>query len=202
MIRGLALIGLLGSIALVVVAGAGKADWGVPGSPAYLAYELMNRLAGGAILLMAAAPLALRRALAAQSISAGQTVLALACVATVGMAIGSVAEFVVFSTAPYPGPGSEGRLLSWLAFLASALVMIVATVLAGVALLRRPEVPRLVSIGVVVAGPVGVVAAYADGTVFVAIPLVGVACAVAALVLSTRRYSEKRSSFQGSASLL
>jgi hypothetical protein len=191
MTRVLAVIGLLGAGALAAIAFTGQAPWGPPGSAAYTMYELMNRLTGAGLLLMAAAPLALRRALDERSIRAGRRALAVVAAGTVAMAIGSAAEFIVFTTAPYSGPGSEVRNLSWLTFLAGGFVTLVATVAAGFILLRDARVQRPIALCVIAAVPVGFIAAYLGLTALMAIPLMGLVLGVAAVALRpSSRYSE------------
>lgn len=112
--RALTLVGLLGAaLALVVAIALSVADWGPPGSPSYDTYELINRLAVVPIALMIGVPLALLWpvAVADRDTRRAATGLLVGLAAT---ALGTAAEFWLFSEDPYAGPDSLGRNLSYL----------------------------------------------------------------------------------------
>ena len=80
---------------------------------------------GLAILLMVAIPLDLRAALAERPGARGaRQILVGAAILLIGMALGSAAEFWLFSDQPYQGPGSEGRLAAWMTFLICGIAFI------------------------------------------------------------------------------
>ena len=184
MTRGMAVVGLVGAIALAAIGVAGQSAWGPPGSAAYTAYELMTRLTGAGLVMMGAAPLALRRAHIGRDVTTARRPLRILVVAIVVMAIGSAAEFIVFTTAPYSGPGSETRNLSWLTFLAAGMVAVIAATLSGVAFLRDPRISRLLAVAMVIAPSIGVLVALANQTFILAVPPLGIVSALGALALA------------------
>lgn len=187
MIVGLALLGFAGSLSMVAIAFAGQADWGPPGSDSYATYEVVNRLTGAALLLIAAGPLAARAALRTAGVRGGSTALAVLGLAFVGMATGSAAEFVLFTNDPYSGPGSLGRNLSWTGFLVAGLVALVATVLVGLRLWLDPRADRRIAGVVLAAAPTGIAATLLGGPPFIVLGIVGVSTAGAALASDVRR---------------
>ena len=74
---------------------------------------------------MIGAPVAMRAALAIRGLR-GRVATLVAAVALLVASAGVVAEFFLFSTAPYQGPGSEGRLAAYMSFFVAALVFLVA----------------------------------------------------------------------------
>ncbi len=124
-VRLLAVMGLVGAIGTVAAAVATSSQWGSPGSLAYEAYEAANRLAALLILPMIGAPLAMRAALSIRG-SRGRVAMLVAAAALLVASAGVAAEFFLFSTAPYQGSGSEGRLAAYMSFFVAALVYLIA----------------------------------------------------------------------------
>jgi hypothetical protein len=143
--RALTVVGLLGaSLALVVAIALSVADWGPPGSPSYDTYELINRLAVVPVALMIGVPLALLWPVAVADSDTRRAATGL-LVGLAAMAVGTTAEFWLFSEDPYAGPGSLARNLSYL--LGTFLGGIVTVVYLGV--LGR----RTMLTGVLATGP-------------------------------------------------
>ena len=67
----------------------------------------------------------MRAALAIRGLR-GRVATLVAAVALLVASAGVAAEFFLFSTAPYQGPGSEGRLAAYMSFFVAALVFLVA----------------------------------------------------------------------------
>ena len=100
--------------------------------------------------------------------------------ALAGMAIGSAAEFWLFTDQPYRGAGSEGRNAAWATFLLSAATLLATSVVVGIGLLRGRLVPVALGLAVILAGPAGAVLT-AVGTPFLGVPLIGLAMSAATL---------------------
>ena len=187
----LASTGIVGALALMAIDVGGVVAWGLPGSPEYERYALINRLTGVALALAVAAPVSLWRALA--GVDAAHDVrraLAVVAVAMCGMVVGSVAEFWVFNDQPYQGAGSEWRSLGWITFLLSALTLAVTSVVTGLMLLRRALVPRWAGLAVAAAAPVGIAATALGAPLFIAVPLIALALSAAAVSTGRRPSNE------------
>ena len=180
---GLALVGMVGSVGVLLIGFGLAVDWGPPGSASYRTYELVNRLLGVVLAATACSPVALRFALGAKP--PGRTVrigLWLASIGLVGMVLGSVAEFWLFSASPYQGAGSEGRTIAWIGFLLSGLLLIIGSMVAGIGILRGRVVPRWIGPVVLLAAPVGIAATYVGAPLFVAVPLISLAMGISGIV--------------------
>ena len=185
----LAVLGLVGTLATLAITITGGTDWGSPGSPGYASYEFLNRLNGVALAMVAAAPLGLRSALVDRPDARGvRRTLTVVAGAFVGLVIGSVAEFWLFTDQPYRGAGGEGRNAAWNTFLLSDLALMLASVAAGVGLVRRRLVPRAFGLSVALAAPVGIGAAVFGAPLLLNVPLVGLA--MLAATISVRQSPE------------
>lgn len=176
-IRALALIGLLGSAAMLLAAFATSMQWGLPGTPAYERYEAANRLIAFLIVPVVAAPVALGTALAASG-RRGVTAMAVAGTALLAAAVGVAAEFFLFSTAPYQGSGSEGRLAAYLLFFVAGTVFLVAAGWTGWVQRGRP--PAWVTVTLLVLPALGIALTLAGGALFFGIPVTAAGIALAA----------------------
>jgi hypothetical protein len=125
---------------------------------------------------MAAAPVALRLAHGSQAPGRIARVgLWLATIGAVGMTVGSIAEFWVFSDAPYEGAGSAGRNIAFFGFLVSGLLLLVGSVVDGLGLLRTRVMPLRTGWAVLLAGPVGMAATFTGASLFISAPLIALA---------------------------
>jgi hypothetical protein len=173
----------------MAVAGA-WVDWGLPGTQAYATYELLNRLAGVPDLLLPAAPLALLMSGVLRGSRLGGAGAIGLLVGLVAMLVGSVAEFWLFSTAPYSGPGSLGRLLSFFVgyFLGGVLALLsMATI--GIWGLQSRSVPMWMSATLLALPAAFIVLAVSATLPYATLPA-GVA--LIALGLLARRVPETR----------
>jgi hypothetical protein len=147
----LLVVGLVGAVlAAIVTLVISWAGWGQPGTAEYETYELLNRLAALPMLLMAAAPLALLGMPKIRDERRGTIAAVTMLVGLVAMAVGTSAEFWIFTDEPYGGPGSEGRLASYLlgTFL-GGVVALVGMALVGTWGLRRVTLPRWTAIALI-----------------------------------------------------
>jgi hypothetical protein len=125
--RALVLVGLVGAVLALSLAIVGaEVSWGPPGSSAYEAYELLNRLSALPLLLMVAAPIGLLRLPGIRDDRLGRVAAAGLLVGLAASVVGSAAEFWLFSDDPYAGPGSLGRNVSFIGgyFLGSIVVLL------------------------------------------------------------------------------
>lgn len=137
--RVLGLLGLLGGLLGILLAIAfSTTEFGYPGTAAYRTYETLNRLTGLPLLLMACGWLGLALTLPPGN---GRTAAWLACASSVVMAVGTAAEFWFFSDQPY-GVWNNGRMVSYMAFFISLLLLTISATVAGVFLWRSGAQPR------------------------------------------------------------
>ncbi len=116
--------------------------WGPPGTTAYLAYELWNRIWAPALVLMAIGFVGSRRSASGAHRGATRIGLSIAITGLTVMAIGSIAEFWVFTDVPYSGgEGPNARDLSWMSFLVGALLAVIGATASGVAMVADRAVP-------------------------------------------------------------
>ena len=141
--------------------------WGQPGSTVYERYELINRLLPFVLLPVVVGFIGLH---AAQRRSYGRLGTAGFATVLVGFMViiaGSVGEFWVFSDQSYEG---AGRNASWILFLLGHLVLVIGTLLFGIATVRakvfRQEAAKLFAVM-----GVGVVVPFLGAVIF-AIPFV------------------------------
>jgi hypothetical protein len=176
-VRLLAVMGLVGAIGTLAAAVATLSQWGSPGTAAYTAYEAANRLVAFLILPMIGAPLAMRVALATRGLR-GRTAMLVATMALLVASVGTATEFVLFSTAPYQGPGSEGRLAAYLSFFVAGLVFLGAVGRVGFVL--RHHSPSWVAPLLLVCPVLGFGISLAGGSLFFGTAITTAALAVAA----------------------
>lgn len=168
----LALIGILGGLLWLGLA-LFRPDWGPPGTPQYGSYELWNRLWTPALLGMGAGFGALFRQLRpALSRQAQGSFLGLLSGCAL-MVLGNVGEFWIFTDQPYEGEGSLIRLVSWLTYLFGALLMLSATVVAGVVLWRSAHLPRGLLLLFRMALPLSIAVMFLNMELAVQVPSIG-----------------------------
>jgi len=186
--RVLGAIGLVGAISTAVVAFAGQGDWGPPGTVEYQTYELVNRLTAVTIVLMVAAPIGLRLACSIAGMGRrARVALALTTVGLVTMVIGSMAEFWLFSSAAYEGPGSEGRNVAFLGFELGALLTLLGAIIAGIALMRGGGIAGRIGIAILVSLAIGFALAFVGAPLLIFVPLIAATMAGGALLLTSGR---------------
>jgi hypothetical protein len=141
--------------------------WGQPGSTVYERYGLINRLLPFVLLPVVVGFIGLH---AAQRRSYGPLVTAGFATVLIGFMLitaGSVGEFWVFSDQSYEG---AGRNASWILFLLGHLVLVIGTLLFGIATARAKVFPQQAAMLFAVMG-VGVVVPFLGAVIF-AIPFV------------------------------
>jgi hypothetical protein len=183
----LLVVGLVGAVlAAIVTLVITWAGWGQPGTAEYEMYELLNRLAALPMLLMAAAPLALLGMQTIRDERRGTIAAVTMLVGLVAMAVGTSAEFWIFTDEPYSGSGSEGRLASYLlgTFL-GGVVALVGMALVGTWGLRRATLPRWTAIALIGLPIALVVLPFTPLSPYLAIPA-GVLLVTTALLASDR----------------
>jgi hypothetical protein len=141
--------------------------WGQPGSTVYERYELINRLLPFVLLPVVVGFIGLH---AAQRRSYGRLGTAGSATVLVGFMViiaGSVGEFWVFSDQSYEG---AGRNASWILFLLGHLVLVIGTLLCGIATVRAKVFRQEAAMLFAVMG-VGVVVPFLGAVIF-AVPFV------------------------------
>lgn len=175
------LLGIFGGLAgLTLVAVFAMTDFGMPGTAAYRTYEMLNRLIALPLLLMAAGWFGLALILPSGNGRKGAWV---AFVAAVAMAIGTAAEFWLFSDQPY-GVWTNGRMISFMTFFIASLFLYICATLVGVYLWRSGMGSRAVVIVLIAAIPLYIISVFTLNSNFL-IPAV-LAMAVGWLAWSSR----------------
>ena len=141
--------------------------WGQPGSTAYERYELINRLLPPTLLPVVVGFIGLHVAQRRSYGWLGTAGFATVLVGFVLITAGNVGEFWVFSDQSYEG---AGRNASWTVFLLGHLVLVIGTLLFGIATVRAKVFPQQPALLFAVMG-VGVVVPFL-GAVLFAIPFV------------------------------
>jgi hypothetical protein len=153
--RWLGVMSLAGSLSAVpLMLAFALTGWGAPGTAAYRAYELLNRLMAFTLLLMAAGWLGLVLRIPG---GYGRWGAWLALFAALVMVAGNAAEFYLFTDQPY-GNISNQRSASWTAFSLGSLVLAVGATIAGLAIWRRRLWPRWSGLLLMVALPLDILA--------------------------------------------
>ena len=172
MIPILALAGILGGLLWLILA-LFRPDWGPPGTAQYGSYELWNRLWTPALLGMGIGFSGLFRLLrVAHPRRARGSFLSLLGGCAL-MVLGNVGEFWIFTDQPYEGEGSLIRLVSWLAYLGGALLMLSALALIGVTLWRSAHLPHWLLLLFIIALPISVTIMFLNVEWAVQVPMIG-----------------------------
>lgn len=180
--RFLGLLGMIGGLAgLALVAVFAMTDFGMPGTAAYRTYEMLNRLIALPLLLMACGWLGLALML---PFGYGRKGAWLAFVLAVAMAIGTAAEFWLFSDQPY-GVWTNGRMISFMTFFIPSLFFYLCATLVGVYQWRSGKGSRAVVIVLIAAIPLYIISVFTLNSNFL-IPAV-LAMAAGWLVWSFQR---------------
>lgn len=149
--RVLGLLGILGSLCGIALSIAFFATgWGDPGTAAYRAYELLNRLMSITLFLMAGSWLGLALSMPRGYGRAGAW---LAFVASLAMMGGNAAEFWLFTDLPYGDP-TNARSISWSIYLFGSLIQTIGATAAGIFGLRAGLWPMLGTYLLVLALPI------------------------------------------------
>ena len=114
------------------------AGWGQPGTTAYERYELVNRLLPFALLPVVVGFIGLHAAQRRSYRKLGTAGFTIVLVGLILIAAGNVGEFWVFSDQSYVG---AGRNASWTLFLLGHLVLVIGTLLFGIATVRAKVFP-------------------------------------------------------------
>lgn len=115
-----------------------EVPYGPPGSPAYPGYEAKNRLTGGLLVILTVTLVMTTRQAARSGATRGLVAASLGAAVGAGLAaLGSIAEFWVFTGQAYSGPASGLRGAAWAAFVVGSLILVGSGALA--ALWPRPR---------------------------------------------------------------
>jgi hypothetical protein len=158
----LSLIGGIAGVLLVLAFSA--TGWGQPGTAVYTRYELLNRLMAVSLLFMAAGWLGAWLVLS----GFGRWAALLAFLGTILIAIGTAAEFWLYSDLPY-NPPNEGWTMRHTAYTTASiggLVQDVGAMAAGLAVLRSGIWPRWVAILLLLSLPLDFLAFFTIGSPF------------------------------------
>ena len=168
LIRWSGLAAMLGGVLWALWAGVEQSiGWGEPGSSAYERYELVNRLLPFALIPVVVGFIGLHVAQRRSFGRLGTAGFATALVGFMLITAGSVGEFWVFSDQSYEG---AGRNASWALFLLGHLVLVIGTLLFGIATVRAKVFPQEAAMMFAVLG-LGVVVPFLGAFIF-AIPFV------------------------------
>jgi len=134
-LKRLGIVGLLGGlVALVLILLVGD-TFGFPGSRGYQTYELFNRSMSFILVLQSCAILAFATAYYGKLTNFGQNVLAVILGGWIAMAIGTAAEFWLFSNLPYAEINM--RSFSFSLFSMGSLITGLSMLILGFSILRN-----------------------------------------------------------------
>lgn len=152
-VRLLGLLGIIGGLLGIALSFAfAFTGWGEPGTDAYRTYELLNRITGVALLLMAGSWLGLARRVPA---GYGRGAAWVAFIAAIVMVIGNTAEFWLFTDQPYGDP-TNARSISWSAYSFGSLVQVIGATMVGIYAWRTKLWSKLGAFVLVMALPIAV----------------------------------------------
>jgi hypothetical protein len=161
---------LLGGIAgLGLVLAFSLTGWGEPGTAAYRTYELLNRLMAVALLFMAAGWFGAWRQLE----GFGRWAALVAFLGTLMIALGTTAEFWLYSDLPYSGPSM--RQTAYATASIGGLVQDIGAMVAGVSIWRSGFWPRWAGILLLLSLPLDFLAFFTIGSPFLVSTVLGLA---------------------------
>ena len=140
LVRWLALAGVIGGIAWLLLQSVFSAEWGEPGTAAYAAYERYNRLWPLPLLGMALGFAAVDGWQRHQLPTFPTNPVHLIRVGFLAMLLGNVAEFWLFSDYPYGA--FNLRAYAWITFLTGMLITLIGLALLGRTILIARVLPR------------------------------------------------------------
>lgn len=163
LIRTLGALALLGGITAVpIIIAFAQTGWGVPGTPTYQSYELLNRLMAFSLLLMSAGWLGVVLLCVHEN---GRWGAILAFVGSLIMVVGTAAEFWFFSDLPY-SQGNNLRNAAWSTFGLGSLLLDVGAMILGIAIWRSRLGSRWRAIVLLLALPIDFAAFFLLGSPF------------------------------------
>lgn len=125
-----------GGVGILVIIALCMTGWGPPGTDAYVTYERLNRLMAITLLMTAPVWVALSLRLSAY----GRWAALVACIGVVTQAVGTAAEFWLYSELPYEGAGM--RQFAYSAASVGGLLFGLGAMVSGVDLWRTQRAPR------------------------------------------------------------
>ena len=176
----LAAIGLVAGIAAVVYIVIVGDTFGYPGSAAYRTYETFNRAIAVIIALEASALVAFYLHKCNSLPRIDRILIIIALVAWFGMAVGTAAEFWLFSDLPYAA--ANMRSLSFSVFSFSSLIAGIALFVLGLRILLGRQLPFYFGVVLILYLPVDVLLFVIGQSIFLASALITIAIAGFALV--------------------
>ena len=159
--RRLAVLSLIGgALGTLLIVAFSITGWGALGTAAYQTYELLNRLMATALLLMAAGWLGSWQALAGY----GRWAALAALLGTLVFALGTAAEFWLYSDLPYGVPNM--RQTAFTVGSMAALVQDIGAMTAGICVWQTGVWPRWAALVLLLALPLDFFAFFVMGTTF------------------------------------
>ena len=175
----LSILGSLGAVAAVVSIVFIGNTFGYPGTADYRIYENFNRAMALFLALQTAAIVGFGLQYRGTLGRIGQVAVVLAVVTWIGMALGTAAEFWLYSDLPY-GQGNE-RDTAFVVFSISSLLGDLALLALGFELLFSRTLPRIFAVLMILYLPLDIILWFSGQSVFLASALVALAIAVMVL---------------------
>jgi hypothetical protein len=187
-VRLLAICGLLGGIlALIAILLEGDTYGFPPGSAAYQLYEAFNRFIAVFLVLQTCSFSAFYITQNEMLGKSGRRLTKLALVAWIAMAIGTAAEFWLFSNLPYPNSPADFnmRTVAFALFFFGSLAAGIVLLVLGLRLFRNGGLRRLLSATLILYLPLFVTAFYSSFSIFIAPAVTSIGIAAFALKSSS-----------------
>lgn len=173
--RALCVVGVIGGIFVLALQTALNPGWGPPGSEAYDRYEQWNRLWPVGLVAMCAGFAGVYGAVGVTGNRLARVSMRLLLLAFLMMVIGNVLEFWLYSNQPYGE--LNGRNISFMGFFMGVMLMLLASILFGVAVWRETARVELAAL-LILHGPLAfwAMAAQQPGVVTPLVVLVACIC--------------------------
>lgn len=182
-VKLLSVIGLLSGTAVLILIAVVGDSFGFPGSAEYLTYEIFNRVMALLLALQTCALIALFIGQREVLGKTGKRMLTIALVAWTIMAIGTAAEFWLYSDLPYPsGPADFNmRRVAFTLFFLGSVIAGVALLVLGFRLLKSGISSRFWGAALMLYLPLFIAAFIVGPSIFVAPSLASIMIAGLAL---------------------
>jgi hypothetical protein len=170
------LSGVVAAIAIVVVGDT----YGAPGSADYRIYETFNRVMAILLALEACSLLAFRVKHVGEMGKMDRFLIAIALIAWIGAAVGTGAEFWLYSDLPYGVDNLRSAAFSL--FSLNALIVGLALFVLGLRILIGRKLPNYFGIVLILYLPVDIALFVAGQSIFLASALTSIALAILTLI--------------------
>ena len=174
--KTLSIIGLLGGLIATILIMISGDTFGLPGSTDYRVYENFNRVMALLLFFQACTLIAFYQRIQDDLPRLGQITNIVVIVAWIGMAVGTAAEFWLYSDLPYGV--SNMRSTAFSVFSISGLFVGIGLLVLGIVVLRNRRIPRYNGIIFILYLPVDIVLFIGGQSIFISSALLSIVVAI------------------------